>query len=200
MEVIVKINTLVGSGPFKITWGGYLQGEIHVIQPTQNSTPLAENIPRWQLLNGFTFNIQDGIRKIRVSEMGPCPNYVDIDILSEEVPPDEPPGNIGDTGTPITELTPTENIKIVGSSIPTTVAAGFYTMVRYDVWKYTITGPFVTGAAQFDIEGYGILGETEGGPSFPTGTLTGNQDPAIPVQAGNYKVTLDISTGVYLFV
>jgi hypothetical protein len=197
MEVIVKINTLEGSGPYKITWPGYLEGEIHqsVDAISQNDPPLVENIPKWQLLNGFTFTITDGIRKIRVSEMGPCSNYVDINILSEEVPPrTEPPGNIGDPGTPITELTLTENIKIIGSAIPG-YPSTVYTMVRYDVWKYTVTGAFVNGNAQFDVEGSGIFGE----PTFPTGTASGAED-FIPVVAGNYKVTLDVNTGEYSFI
>lgn len=178
MEVIVKINNLVGSGPFKITWPGYLQGEVHMnVDATQNDPPLVASVAKWELLNGFTFTAPDAITRIRVSELSPCENFVDIDILSEPV-------------DAITEQSPTLNIKIIGSAI----AVGFYTMERYDIDKYTITGVFVNGNAQFDVDG-AIYGE----PTFPTGTATGASDN-IPVVAGNYKVTLDVATGEYSFI
>jgi hypothetical protein len=179
MEVIVKIDNLVGSGPFKITWAGYLQGETHMSpNGTQNSTPLVESVERWQLLSGFTFTVSDGITKIRVSEISPCENFVDIDILSE-------PGDaiVAD---------PDYNIKIIGSAIP---VQGGYTMVRNDLYTYTITGAFVNGNAQFDVDG-GIYG----GTTFPTGTAVDDVSLQIPVVAGNYKVTLDVSTGDYSFI
>lgn len=180
MEVIVKIDNLVGSGPFKITWPGYLQGETHMsIDGTQNETPLVASVERWQLLSGFTFTTSfDGIIKIRVSELAPCSNFLDIDILSE-------PGDaiVAD---------PDYNIKIIGSAIP---VQGGYTMVRNDLYTYTITGAFVNGNAQFDVDG-GIYGET----SFPTGTAVDDVSLQIPVVAGNYKVTLDVSTAEYSFI
>ena len=179
MEVIVKINNLVGSGPFKITWPGYLQGEAHLsIDGTQNDPPLVVSVPKWQLLNGFTFTAPDAITRIRVSELSPCENFVDIDILSEPV-------------DAITEESETLNIKIIGSAI----AVGFYTMERYDLYNYRITGAFVNGNAQFDIDG-GIYGET----SFPTGIVVDDVSLQIPVVVGNYKVTLDVSTGEYSFI
>jgi hypothetical protein len=186
MEVIVKINTLEGSGPFKITWGGYLTGAppIHTIQDTQNIPPLVASVQKWQLLNGFVFSVPtdlEGISRIRVSEMGPCNSFVDINILSEP-------------GDAITELTPTENIKIIGSAIPGYPTTAGYTMVRYDIWKYTVTGAFVNGNAQFDIDG-AFFGEL----TFPTGTLSGTDD-FIPVVAGNYKVTIDFLSGEYSFI
>jgi hypothetical protein len=200
MEVIVKINTLEGSGPYKITWTGYMEGETHRSIGGFENEPLVPSVPKWQLLNGFTFSARyldgtpiNGITQIRVKELGPCENYVDIDILSEKDTPNVPPGNIGDPGTPITELTRTENIKIIGSAIPG-YPSTVYTMVRYDVWKYTVTGAFVNGNAQFDVLDSGIYGET----SFPTGTVSGSDN--IPVVAGNYKVTFDISTGEYSFI
>ena len=153
MEVIVKIDNLVGSGPFKITWGGYVQdsggpNETHFLgDSSQNSTPLVASVEKWQLLNGFTFSALDGITRIRVSELSPCENFVDIDILSEP-------------GDAITEQSPTSNINIIGSAVP---VVGGYTMVRYDINSYTITGAFVNGNAQFDVDG-AIYGE----PTFPT--------------------------------
>lgn len=187
MEVIVKINTLEGSGPFKITCDGFVQDpggpdEFHYTATTQNDPPpLVESVERWQLLNGFTFTVPpeyEGITRIRVSEVSPCNNFVDINILSE--PEDA-----------ITEESETLNVKIVGSAIP--VVDG-YTMVRYDVYKYRITGSFVNGNAQFDIDG-AIYGD----PTFPTGTLSGAED-FIPVVAGNYIVTIDVFTGEYSFI
>lgn len=179
MEVIVKINNLVGSGPFKITWPGYLQGEVHMnVDGTQNDPPLVASVPKWQLLNGFTFSAPDAITRIRVSELSPCENFVNIDILSEPV-------------DAITEQSPTLNINIIGSAIP---VVGGYTMVRYDIDSYTITGAFVNGNAQFDVDGV-IYGE----PTFPTGTATGASDN-IPVVAGNYKVNLDVASGEYSFI
>jgi len=187
MEVIVKIDNLVGSGPFKITWGGYLidpggPNEQHYLgDSSQNSTPLVASVEKWQLLSGFTFTVPPdkvGITRIRVSELSPCENFVDIDILSE-------PGDaiVAD---------PDYNIKIIGSAIP---VQGGYTMVRNDLYTYTITGAFVNGNAQFDVDG-GIYGET----SFPTGTAVDDVSLQIPVVAGNYKVTLDVSTAEYSFI
>ncbi len=184
MEVIVKINNLVGSGPFKITWPGYLQGEVHMsVDGTQNDPPLVASVAKWELLNGFTFTVPPnlvGITRIRVSELSPCENFVDIDILSEPV-----------DVAPITEQSPTLNINIIGSAIP---VVGGYTMVRYDIDSYTITGAFINGNAQFDVDG-AIYGE----PTFPTGTVTGASDN-IPVVAGNYKVNLDAASGEYSFI
>ena len=179
MEVIVKINNLVGSGPFKITWPGYLQGEVHMnVDGTQNDPPLVASVAKWELLNGFTFTAPDAITIIRVSELSPCENFVDIDILSE-------PSDV------IEATDPGYNIKIIGSA----VSVGFYTMERYDIYNYRITGAFVNGNAQFDIDG-GIYGET----SFPTGSVVDDVSLQIPVVAGNYKVTLDVSTGEYSFI
>ena len=184
MEVIVKIDNLVGSGPFKITWPGYLQGETHmnIDDGTQNEPPLVASVERWQLLNGFTFTAPDAITRIRVSELSPCTGFVNIDILSEPV-------------DAITEESQTLNIKIIGSAVPgyPSTTAG-YTMVRYDIWKYTITGAFVNGNAQFDDDG-SFYGE----PTFPTGTVSGASDN-IPVVAGNYKVNLDAASGEYSFI
>jgi len=187
MEVIVKIDNLVGSGPFKITWGGYLidsggPNETHYLgDSSQNDPPLVASVEKWELLNGFTFTVPPdkvGITRIRVSELSPCENFVDIDILSEP-------------GDAITEQSPTLNINIIGSAVP---VVGGYTMVRYDIDKYTITGAFVNGNAQFELDGI-LYSEN----SFPNSTAS-EGGPPIPVTAGNYKVNLDVASAEYSFI
>jgi hypothetical protein len=190
MEIIIKFepNDLVGSGPFKITYGGYIQdpggyNEFHYTGTSQNEPPLVASIPKWQLLNGYTYSVPPalyGLFRIRVSELPPCTSFVDIDILSE-------PEDV------ITEDSPTLNINIVGSAV---VGGGLYTMTRYDIYKYTITETFDNGNAQFEIDG--ILYSED---SFPNSTNGASENgPPIPVVAGNYNVILDVETAQYSFI
>jgi hypothetical protein len=186
MVIVVEIDNIVGSGPFEITWGGYVldpggPNEKHYLgDSSQNSTPLVASVEKWQLLSGFTFSALDGITRIRVSERAPCSNYLDIDILSD---PDD-----------AIVVEPALNIKIIGSSVPGYPSTPGYTMAMTDIDIYTVTGAFVNGNAQFDVEGSGIFG----GTTFPTGTAM--NDDLIPVgTAGNYKVTLDAVTANYSF-
>ena len=189
MDVIIKFepNDLVGSGPFKLTYGGYVYDpggplEFHYTGTSQNDPPLVSSIPKWQLLNGYIYSVPPelyGLFRIRVSEFSPCTNFVDIDILSE-------PGDV------ITQNSPTLNINIVGNA----VVGGPYTMARYDTDKYTITETFVNGNAQFEIDG--ILYSED---SFPTSTNGASENgPPIPVLAGNYNVILDVATAAYSFI
>ncbi len=90
-----------------------------------------------------------------------------------------------------------ETVGIIGSATPG--GWGASTAMTQGVANpglYTITVDLVDGEAKFRANNAWTI--NWGGAAFPNGT--GTQDgPNIPVTEGNYKVTLDITTGAYKF-
>lgn len=80
-------------------------------------------------------------------------------------------------------------VKLVG----TATAAEGTTMVTGDGSVYKVTSTFTAGTLQFDIDGALV-----GGATYPTGNA-GSDAEFIPVPAGTYTVTFDLSTGDYSF-
>ena len=80
-------------------------------------------------------------------------------------------------------------VKLVGTA---TVAEGT-TMVTGDGSVYKVTSTFTEGTLQFDIDGALV-----GGTGYPTGNADADTN-FIPVPAGTYTVTFDLSTGDYSF-
>ena len=80
-------------------------------------------------------------------------------------------------------------VKLVG----TATAAEGTTMVTGDGSVYKVTSTFTAGTLQFDIDGALV-----GGTGYPTGNA-GSDTEFIPVPAGTYTVTFDLSTGDYSF-
>jgi starch-binding outer membrane protein SusE/F len=89
-----------------------------------------------------------------------------------------------------TQGTPLPVVKLVGTAV--TPASGV-TMNIVGPDKYEVTTNLLVGNAKFDIDG-----ALNGSTGFPNGNASADID--IPVTpAGNYKVTIDLSTGDYKF-
>ncbi|PWA07417.1 T9SS type A sorting domain-containing protein [Flavobacterium psychrotolerans] len=82
-------------------------------------------------------------------------------------------------------------VKILGTAV--TPPEGV-SMATEDGETYKLTGTFTDGTAQFEING-GITG----GSTFPSGTTTLNTN-FIPVTAGIWAVSFNITTGQYHFI
>jgi hypothetical protein len=83
-------------------------------------------------------------------------------------------------------------VKIVGTAVSTDEGIEMTTL---DGENYSSKlSNFFTGNAQFN-----ICGNLSGGIDFPSGTAVNSNLISIPVTAGNYVVTLNLSTSIYTF-
>ena len=85
---------------------------------------------------------------------------------------------------------PIQVVTIVGSAVPT---SGGETMITTDGNLYTLTTTLTAGGLQFSVDGL-----PGGGLTFPNGTA---DDPSaqVPVTAGTWVITIEISSGNYTF-
>ena len=85
---------------------------------------------------------------------------------------------------------PISVVKIVGTSVAT---AGGESMITSNGNLYTLTTTLTAGSFQFELDGI-----PNGGLTFPNGTA---DDPSaqVPVTAGTWVITIDVSSGNYTF-
>ena len=85
---------------------------------------------------------------------------------------------------------PISVVKIVGTSVAT---SGGETMITSNGNLYTLTTTLTAGGLQFSVDGL-----PGGGLTFPNGTA---DDPSaqVPVTAGTWVITIDVSSGNYTF-